>query len=50
MAFEQMVESLPYQWKDIFEQMYDTGREPNRELVESAWLKMNNPDYGTKRK
>jgi len=50
MAFEQMVDSLPYKWKDMFESMYETGREPDRELVEAEWLRINNPDYGKKRK
>jgi hypothetical protein len=50
MAFDQMVDSLPYKWKDIFESMYETGREPDRELVEAEWLRINNPDYGKKRK
>ncbi len=30
--------------------MYETGREPDRELVEAEWLRLNNPDYGKKGK
>ena len=50
MAFDQMVDSLPYKWKNIFESMYETGREPNRKLVEAEWLRLNNPDYCKKGK
>jgi len=49
MALDQMLDSLPYRWKTILEQMYETGKEPDRELVEAEWLRINNPDYGTQR-